>query len=417
MKKIFFLTNTFFPEHGAAPNRLLNTALGLQKAGYKVEVLTGIPNYPYGKFYKGYKSKFYQKESYQGITIHRFWLYPSHSDSYFERFLTMFSLAVSTVLAIPILSLKNVQYLFLQYPPIAMVFPTLLLKKITKAKLIVNVSDLWPIAIEELGFTKQKSLVYWAMKKIEKKAYKEAELLLAQSNEIKAYLETITNKSNILLYRTGVDTSLFKNECIKTDGTKKIKIVYAGVLGVAHGISQLCKHIKLPNNSVELHIYGEGFERKEIENHIKENQVSNIFLHKMYAQKELPEHLLAADIILIAQKTRIYGTVPSKIYDAMAMAKPILFHGAGEGEEIIRNVGCGLISKPSDFSKLNKNLKTLVESSQSFRDKMGKKGRKAAIEKFDRKIYLNSLIKALKELELSKVPFIKNQTYAKNTIF
>lgn len=414
MKKIIFLSNTFYPEHGAAPNRLLHTALGLQQAGYQIEVITGIPHYPHGKFSKKYKNKFYQKELYQGIQIHRFWLYPSHSDSLIERILTMFSLAFSVVLAIPFLFIKKVDYLFLQYPPVAMVFPTLILRKLNKAKLIVNVSDLWPLAIEELGFTKQKSMAYWLMKKIENLTYKKAALLLAQSNEIKAYLETANSQKKVILYRTGVDCNRFKPSSIEKKDSQRIKVVYAGVLGVAHGMAQVCKNIQLPNSDTELHIFGEGFEKKAIDAYLKRHYNKNIFLHEMLPQIKLVQQLQSADIILIAQKARIYGTVPSKIYDAMAVGKPILFHGAGEGAEIIRQTGCGFISKPQDFSKLNEHLKLLVESTFSFRERLGKKGRQAAEENFNRKIYLKSLIKALNLLELEKVKHTNRQSYAKN---
>lgn|GEM_PF-199552 len=414
MKKIFFLTNTFYPEYGAATNRLLHTALGLQEAGYKIEVITGIPHYPFGKFYKGYKRKFYQKQTYKGINIHRFWLFPSHNDALLHRVFTMFSLAFAVLLAMPFLKKKTPSYIFLQYPPVAMVFPALVLKKLTKAKLIVNVSDLWPVAIEELGFTSQKSFLYLFLKKLEQFTYKKADLLLAQSSEIKAYLETRNQNASVLLYRTAVDCEIFKPKVNNESRQKTIKVVYAGVLGVAHGIYRLCKMLEFPQENLEFHIYGDGFEKQKIERYLKKHPNKPIFLHSMVPQEKLVDLMQGADLVLISQKTRIYGTVPSKIYEALALAKPIIFHGAGEGAEIIRKADAGLVSHPNDFKQLNLNLALLANAQFSFRKKMGDRGRLSAINDFDRKIYVNNLIKTLKHLELGDVKPNKAETHAKD---
>ena len=181
----------------------------------------------------------------------------------------MFSLAFSVLMAMPFLKKKAPAYIFLQYPPVAMVFPALLLKKLTKAKLIVNVSDLWPVAIEELGFISQKSFLYLFLKKLEQYTYKKADLLLAQSSEIKAYLETRKQNTSVLLYRTAVDCEIFTPNIKHVTEQKTIKIIYAGVLGVAHGIYRLCEKLNFPNQSVEFHIYGDGFEKQKIEIFLK----------------------------------------------------------------------------------------------------------------------------------------------------
>ncbi|MBT34030.1 MAG: glycosyltransferase WbuB [Thalassobius sp.] len=416
MKKICIFTNTFYPEYGAAPNRLLHTALGLKNAGYQVEVITGIPNYPFGKFYNGYKAKFYFSENYQGIKINRFWLFPSHNDSSIHRFLTMFSLAFSVMLALPFFIRKKPDYILLQYPPVALAFPAIIYKKLTKAKFIVNVSDLWPLAIQDMGYTSHNSIFYRLLYKLEKITYNQADLLLAQSNEIKAYLQSSDKKREVLLFRTAVDCAKFKpaNNSKKSD--KPIQIIYAGVLGLAHGIYDLCKQIDLAHNNVKLSIYGEGFEKKKIASFIKSTPQKNIELNSMIDQQQLIKKMQEADIILIAQKTRIYGTVPSKIYEAMALGKPVLFHGAGEGADIIRQADCGLISHPSDFEQLNKNLNTLLKCNIIVRENMGKRGREAALKYYNRKIQLNNLINTLKSVELGKSNTNPQKFYAKNIL-
>ena len=76
---ILIVSNYYFPELGAAPNRITNLAEGLKEIGHNVEVLCPIPNYPKGKIFDGYKGRVARKENINGINTYRYWVYPSVS--------------------------------------------------------------------------------------------------------------------------------------------------------------------------------------------------------------------------------------------------------------------------------------------------------------------------------------------------
>ncbi|WP_020533954.1 glycosyltransferase family 4 protein [Flexithrix dorotheae] len=398
MARISIITNTFPPELGAAPSRIFDMAKGLKEAGYEVEVLTGMPNYPTPSVYKAYQGKIFCKESIGGVAVRRHWMYASHSDKYISRFLNMTSLAFSMLLSLPHLLRKRPDYIIVQYPPVMVPIFALFIAAITRAKLILNVSDLWPIAIHELDLIK-KGKLYKSLEKLEKLLYNKCDFALVQSNEIKAHIQTKSSKP-VLLFRTGVDTRLFQQkENYEVQG-KKFKVIYAGVMGVAHGILQLCKDVNFKWYGAELHIYGDGFEFEKVKTYLKKFPEKGIKLFKAVPQKKLAEIMQEYDAALISQKKRIHGTVPSKVYEALSVGLPILFNGGGEGGKIVEAAGAGLISNPVRPEELISNLKKMIAAKPASLSAMGNRGRKTAEEEFDRKKQIESLIKALNTLDL-----------------
>ena len=93
--EITIVSNYYPPEMGAASSRIYNMTIALSKKFDKVNVVTPLPNYPFGKIYNGYKSYLYKKEAHNNINIFRYWIYPSKSKKIYKRILSMFSFSIS----------------------------------------------------------------------------------------------------------------------------------------------------------------------------------------------------------------------------------------------------------------------------------------------------------------------------------
>jgi glycosyltransferase involved in cell wall biosynthesis len=265
-------------------------------------------------------------------------------------------------------------------------FTSVLLLNSKKRKLILNVSDLWPIAGLELGALK-KNLAYGFLEKIELFNYKNADLVLGQSEEILIHVNSIFPEKDTFLYRNYPDFN--PTEILETNQSKnKLKMVYAGLLGIAQGVYKLCQELDYSN--IQLHIYGAGAEKNNIETLILNNPELDIIYHGEISRKELHQELMTYDIAIIPLLNRIYGSVPSKIFEYARLGLPMIYFGGGEGENIIQKFQLGWIAKAGDYKDLNTVISKINASNIN---KIFKKEiQKTAIDNFNFNTQFKSLI-------------------------
>jgi len=346
------ITSYFPPEIGAASNRIYHLAQGL-KNDYEVTVVTPLPNYPTGKIFKDYKGKFSSITEENGISINRLWIYASVSKNKFLRLIAMLSYSFSLIWFF--LWHKIPDKVIVQSPPLLVSFTCMFFLRSKRRKLILNVSDLWPSAGLELGALKE-GFSYKILKKLEAFNYKKANLILGQSNEILTHIKTITTKPELFLYRNFPEFEMPKLQATNiTNG--KIKMVYAGLLGVAQGIYKLCNEIDY--EFIEFHIYGSGAEEEAIKTLIESNLNLPLYFHGRVNRDELHKVLLNYDLTIIPLLNRIYGSVPSKIFEYAKLGLPMLYFGGGEGETVIEQHKLGWVAKESNYNDLNSVLRAI----------------------------------------------------------
>jgi glycosyltransferase involved in cell wall biosynthesis len=358
MEDILIISNYYPPEKGAAANRIQQMAIELDKNNYNVSVLCPLPNYPQGTLFPEYKGKFYLEENRHNINIKRLWIYPSNSKNTIVRTLSV--LSFSTVLFVYLLFKKTPNKVIIQSPPLLLSYISVLVLSLKNKKIMLNVSDLWPLAAVELKALKKDSFAHKVLLFFENFIYKKSAVIFCQSNEIIAHINTFLTDKKCVLYRNFPDHQL-ENPFKENPNNEPIKIFYAGLLGVAQGVFELCQKINLDGLNVQLHIFGDGAEKLVIEEYLEQNLLENIFFHGMLERKDLHDKLTPFDIAIVPLKTRIYGSVPSKIFEYSALGFPILYCGGGEGESIVRENNLGWVAEVGDFDSLNSTLIKISE--------------------------------------------------------
>ncbi|PHR13733.1 MAG: glycosyltransferase WbuB [Aequorivita sp.] len=347
-KEILIITNYFPPERGAAANRIYSLAEAMGDAGFAVTVLCPLPNYPTGKVFREYSGKISSVESASFGKIKRLWIWPSNSTNKFVRLLSMVSFSFSLILFF--VFSKTPKKIFIQYSPVFVGFTGICLGRLFSKKIILNVSDLWPLAGFEMGILK-KGTYYSLLQKMEKFCYKNADLIVGQSEEILQHISNYCKKSTFL-YR---NVPNFKVPIIEeTKQSAEIKIVYAGLLGVAQGIYGICQRISFPEN-VSLHIYGAGPEAEKIESLEKQG----IYFYGELKREELHIELQKYNIAFIPLIKRIYGSVPSKIFEYTRLGLPILYFAGGEGGDIVKNESLGWVVPVTNYDALQNFINTI----------------------------------------------------------
>lgn len=378
---------------GAPQSRLLEMAKGLEKRGWEVHIISAMPNYPTGKIFDNYKGKFQLTDTVSDLPVKRFWLYPSNSKRAIPRIISMLSFSVTSLFALKYLKTLKPDYIVVESPPLTLAYTALQLSRLTKSKFVMNVSDLWPLSALELGAISE-GFLYRQAQKLEKFLYRNADLCLGQSQQIVDHLKE-NGAKRVHLFRNGVDSKRFKPLQFSNEfGYRKLKIVYAGLLGVAQNVLQICQEINFASKEIEFHIYGSGAQKEEIEQYLAHNKNKGITLHNPIGRADIENLLPTFDGTIIPLTRNIFGAVPSKIYEAMAAGLPIIFSGGGEGEKIIKNYELGWISAPGDMTVMAANLEEFKNQPEK-RQKIKKNCIKAAREVFDRDIQIESLHKVL----------------------
>ena len=385
-KDILLVTNYFPPESGAASNRMYSMAQGFSENDYNVSVVCPLPNYPQGKLFDGYKRKlfFKSKESYG--TIYRLWIWPNNSSNKFLRLLSMLSFSLS--LSLFFIFLKLPQKVLIQYSPVFVGFTGVFWSRIFRKKIILNVSDLWPIAGLEMGVLSE-GFYFSLLNKMEAFCYQKSHLILGQSKEILEHIHKKEVSPSLFLYRNYPEfvPQVLNNQPI--DGN--IQIIYAGLTGVAQGLFKICASIKLPKH-VSLHIFGTGSEAEQLKLLNKEN----IYYHGEVKREVLHEKIQEYHLGFVPLSNRIYGSVPSKIFELSRLGIPVLYFAGGEGENIVIDHQLGWVVPVNDIEKLQSFIDSLtVEKVEVYPSLQVQNN---AINHFDFSTQFQQLVKKLNNL-------------------
>lgn len=392
--RISVITQYYKPEMGAPQNRLFEMCSGLQQLGVSVSIITAMPNYPTGTIFNDYKGRFACRETLDGIDVLRYWLYASNSRKALPRIWNMISFSLTMLCSLRYLRKQRNDFIIVESPPLTVAFSAWILAKLSGAKLIMNVSDLWPLSASELGAISKDGFVYKILAALERFLYSHSSACIGQSQEIVDYIAS-HGANETYLFRNGVNPERFKG-VESQQKSNKLRIIYAGLLGYAQGIYDLCQHVNFAALNAEFHIYGAGGEQKVIEQYIAEHLNNGIFYHGKISREEIPNVLMQHDCSLIPLVKNIYGAVPSKIYESMAAGLPILFSGEGEGARIVTENELGWVSKSGDYNALEHNIQLATNSEK--RKQISVNCKECAENKFNRPKQIGNLYIFLRRL-------------------
>lgn len=225
--KIALITQYYKPEMGAPQNRLYEMVTGLKRLDNDLIVITGMPNYPAGRIFDEYNGKFSYKDNLDNVPVYRYWLYATNTKKTLKRIWNMVSFSLTSLFSLKHLRKFRPDYIIVESPPLTLCLTAWLLSKVCRARLVTNISDLWPLSARELGAVSGDSFAYKGLEKIESFIYKKSSICLGQSSEIVEYMSA-HGANNTYLFRNGVDPSRFEGLKSNRKDYEALKIVYAG---------------------------------------------------------------------------------------------------------------------------------------------------------------------------------------------
>ena len=207
--KLLIVTQYYPPEIGASQTRLFELSTRLVKMGVEVTVLTGMPNYPTGRIFDGYRWKIRMTEQMDGVKVIRVCLYPSKSKKGLPRLFSYGSFALSS-LVFGVWGLGKYDIILIDSPPLFIVPSGLVISKITGAKPVLMVADIWPYGLVHAGYVSEKSLLVKPMLWLEKFSYNHSYAVALTSPRACAHIRArFPHLKNVTLISNGVDTKMF----------------------------------------------------------------------------------------------------------------------------------------------------------------------------------------------------------------
>lgn len=405
--RLLILSQYYPPETGAPQNRLHELAIRLKKNGVDVEILTAMPNYPKMSIFSEYKGKRYLKEEIDGLSVHRTWIYVKNSKSIFHRLLNYFSFVFSSLFW-GTFKLRNFDFVLVESPPLFLGISAILLSKFKGAKMIFNVSDLWPESAEKLGLVKNK-IFLGAATWLEEYCYKKAVLITGQTQGIVSNIQNRFPHKTVYWLPNGVDLDVFNPDDIQSNWRAKhgfdkndLLFFYGGIIGHAQGLEVVLKAANKVKglNEIKFILLGDGPVKKELIQLKNELRAENVYFFDSVSKNEIPEIVSAIDIALIPLKKLplFEGAIPSKIFENLAMKKPLLLGVDGEARELFINRGkAGYYFEPENHESLALMVENIHQNKENLTE-LGENGRRYVMQNFNRNSISEQFLHVLKSI-------------------
>ena len=403
MKKLLVATQYFHPENF----RINDMCLEWKKRGYDVTVLTGIPNYPLGDIYDGYKRE-YLEEEWNGIHIIRL---PVHERGHniFTLFLNCYTYVSLGKKWVDKVSKKNNNVfpydLFFTYEvsPMTQALVGAYASKKYGVKSILYVQDLWPENVEEIMGIRNP-IVIKSIERMVKKIYRDTDLIFATSesfvNAIKDRIDDKKIDDKVRFWPQYAED--FYKPLKKNRPNDKFRICFTGNIGKTQGLDILADTAKIIKNEytinnsqidIEFVIVGDGRNKENFVNLLYKYDVIDLFDFKSKKQPEdIPYILSTCDVAFLSfMDSEIFKmTIPAKLQSYMACGMPILASADGETKKIIEIAKCGICSKLGDSKSLYETIIYLKNNYEKL-EEMAKNSRKYCEEHFDKKKLMDEM--------------------------
>jgi glycosyltransferase involved in cell wall biosynthesis len=378
--RVLVIAQYFPPDMGGGATRAYNVAKGLLKAGCDVTVVSAFPHYPTGNVPRKYRWKPLGVEYEGGMKVIRTFVPALASKGFVKRILLFASFVVSSLFALPFLG--GVDVVWAANPNIVAVFPSLVYGMVKRCPLVINVDDLWPEVLYDLGVSRRAFLARIGefMARI---AYRLASAITPISP---GYVSVIMNKyevdaGKIHVVPAGVDLDRFSYEEKNVEeGEGKFRVLYIGAFSPAYDFDQVFKAAGLLTafSDVEFVIQGGGELAAVLQARVKEIGLENVkVVDRIVSRREVARILGRADALLLPLSGvgSIEMGISSKLYEYQAAGKPIICCSDGQPARYVSETSSGIVIKPGHYESLGKAIRYL-RSDQVVCARLGEAGRR-----------------------------------------
>ncbi len=373
---ILFLTQYYPPEFGAAGIHTERIAPLLMEEGHQITLLTGLPNYPTGIVPPEYRGHFLHRETRDGVDIRRIWVYTSPSKSTKARLANQISFMFMTALRGTFLPRPDV--ILVESHPLFVCIAGGWLKRVKRAPVVLNVSDLWPASAVAVGALRADSRMVKVAEKVERWAYRDADHVVAMAEGQRQGIIPYVPEDKVTLIQAGTDLTRFRPKSQTQDarraarerfgiGMDEFVIAHIGNMSLAHDFELIMDVVKAMPEQRFL-FAGGGSQADYVNERVKQDKVSNLILTGILPHSDMPGLWAASDICLIAFKDHAVfeGVLPTKMFESMASGTPIVAAAGGQTRLLLEKTGAGIAVPVGDRAAMIAALRRLATSPDEY---------------------------------------------------
>lgn len=382
-KHILVVSQYFYPEQF----RINDICQEWVKRGFKVTVITGIPNYPEGKYYEGYGILKKRKETWNGIDIIRIPLIP-RGKSKIGLVCNYLSFPVSGFIW-NLLSNIKADYVFnFETSPMTQTLIAVWYAQKHKVPCYLYVQDLWPEAVETVTGIHNPFIIK-PLDTMVRYIYKHCDKIFCTSPSfVRDICKRGVDKKKVYYwpqYAEEFYRPAEKHSVPEIENDDSFKIIFTGNIGYAQGLDTIPKAAKILKSkgaNVKFYIVGDGRYKQELIKEISYAGVEDmVLLIGRHPAKRIPEFLACCDVAYVSfmNDSLFSKTIPAKVQSYMACGMPVLAASEGETNRIVQKADCGLCSRIGDEVSLAENVEKMMSMEIAELERMGKKDRKSVV--------------------------------------
>lgn len=402
--RVAYVCHYFVPEPAAPAARVHEFARAWVQAGHQVDVLTTFPNHPVGRIPPEYQGRAWATEWLDGIRVLRCWLYAVPNRGVGRRGLDHLSFMLTSLLfGLP--RLRRVEVVIASSPTLFSALSALLIARIKRVPFVLEVRDLWPEAIVDLGLMRRGSLGVSVLQRLARFLYRQADRVVVVTH---AFAERLAAQGvarrKLVVIPNGADTRFFAptgdGEVVRTalGLNGRFVVAYVGAHGVSQGLDAVLDAAALQPDTTLLMV-GDGAERERLLAEAQRRHLHNVIMRPSVSKADVAGVYAAADACLVPLRdVPIFETfVPSKLFEVLAAGRPTIGAVRGEARDILLRSGGALVVDPERGDQLAEAIDRLRQD-VSLRDRLARSGRQFAVQEYDRDVLANRYLEVLREV-------------------
>jgi glycosyltransferase involved in cell wall biosynthesis len=326
-------------------------ANGLAARGHEVTVICEQPNHPVGVFHPGYGRRPVVAESTGDIRIHRLWVFASRVKTPGRRVAFYGTFAAGA--AISVLAAQDSDVVFVTSPPMPGAIAVGWAAAARGLPFVLDVRDPWPAAAEALGELSNRRVIR-VLERAERQLYRNARRVTATTVPFCKHIDRVAERQVSQHLPNGALDALVELPYQAREPEPRFVIGYAGNLGIAQGLGIVFEAAKILGDDFVFRLLGDGPLSEALRRERDHLGLHNVEIRPSVPIDEVASFMQTCDALLVplGAHPAFADFIPSKLYDAMAVGRPVLLAARGEAAKIVQEVGCGVVVQPENGEQL-----------------------------------------------------------------